>query len=108
MARRTVAELLESVKSLIGEKEGVENLLEDLTDSYVDDITGYVKKDEYDLMQRERDKAIAEKEDMRAKYINRFYGNYDRENEKGYILGQASEASIIDEEEKDYYKALFE
>lgn len=111
MARRTAQEIIGSMRDIFGEQtpDGFVELLEDITDSVGEaDLSNYVSKDDYEAVVAERDKAVAGEKDMRDRYINRFYNGYDEPNDKGFIMGQASQESIEKEEDVVSYEDLFE
>lgn len=111
MAIRTAQEIIGSVKGILGEQapEGLENLLEDITDSVqAPDMSAYVAKEDYDKVITERDGYKTSAEDMRARYINRFYSDYQAPNDKGIIEGAAMQSKIESKEKIDHYGDLFE
>lgn len=111
MAVRSSQEIIGSLKGILGEQtpEGLENLLEDITDSVqAPDMSAYVDKTEYDKVVSERDGYKTASEDMRARYINRFYSDYDAPNDKGIIDGAAPQSAIETKEKADHYEDLFE
>lgn len=111
MAVRTAQEIIGSMRDIFGEQtpDGFVELLEDITDSVGEvNLSNYVSKADYDSVVAERDKAVAGEKDMRDRYINRFYNGYDEPNDKGFIMGQASQESIEQEEEVVSYEDLFE
>lgn len=111
MAKRTASELIEFIRNM-GIPEGtagVENLLEDITDSVGDiDMKQYVKVEDYNQALKERDEAVAGREDLRTRYINRFFSDYNAENDKGYIFSAAPQGEIEKEEKEIKYGGLFE
>lgn len=111
MAIRTAEELIGSVRGILGEQtpDGYLELLEDITDSVGARDTGdMVSRAEYDALAKERDDAIASRNDIRTRYINRFYSDYNDPNDKGLILGEAPQQDLEDEEEDLSYESLFE
>lgn len=111
MAVRSSQEIIGSLRGILGEQtpEGLENLLEDITDSVqAPDMSAYVDKSEYDKVVEERDGYRTASEDMRARYINRFYSDYQEPNDKGIIEGAAPQAAIESKEKADHYDDLFE
>lgn len=111
MARRTAQELTTTLRDMFGEQtpDGYVELLEDITDSVgVFDEGEYVPKADYDAVVSERDAARGEAKDMRDRYINRFYQDYSQANDKGFVMGEASQDSLENEEEDLSYEALFE
>lgn len=111
MAVRSSQEIIGSLRGILGEQtpEGLENLLEDITDSVqAPDMSAYVDKSEYDKVVEERDGYKTASEDMRARYINRFYSDYQEPNDKGIIEGAAPQAAIEVKEKADHYDDLFE
>lgn len=111
MARRSAQEIIGSMRGIFGEQtpDGYVELLEDITDSVTEvDPTAYVPKADYDGVVAERDKYRDEAQDMRARYINRFYRGYDKENDKGIVLSEAPQSQIEEEEKIVTYEDLFE
>lgn len=111
MARRTASELIANLRNMgVGEGiDGVENLLEDITDSVGDiDPSQYIKVDDYNRVVKERDDAIAARDDLRSRYINRFYSDYNAENDKGYVFSMAPQSQIEKKEKEIKYGGLFE
>lgn len=111
MAVRSAEEIIGSVRDILGEQtpEGLENLLEDITDSIqVPDMSAYVNKAEYDKVITERDDFKKSADDMRIRYINRFYSDYNQPGDKGIIEGAAPQAKIENAEKADHYEDLFE
>lgn len=111
MAKVTAENLISRLKGIVGDNipDGYVNLLEDITDSVSDvDMASYVNRSELEAMTQERDAALAARDDMRARYINRFYNNYDDPNNKGYIVGEVSQSDIEEEEKAVTYDDLFE
>lgn len=111
MAKRSAQEIIGSMRDIFGEQtpDGYVELLEDITDSVTDvDPAAYVSRDDYDTVVAERDKYKADAQDMRDRYINRFYRGYDKENDKGIILSEAPQSQIEEEEKTVTYEDLFE
>lgn len=111
MAKRTAQEIIGSMRDIFGEQtpDGFVELLEDITDSVGDaDPENYVSRVDYDAVVMQRDDARAAAKDMRDRYINRFYQGYDNPNDRGFIMGQASQEAIEKEEEVVSYEDLFE
>lgn len=111
MAVRSAQEIIGKVKSIFGEQtpEGLENLLEDITDSIqAPDMNGYVDKSEYDKVVAERDDFKKSAEDMRTRYINRFYSDYNQPGDNGIIEGAVPQGKIENVEKADHYEDLFE
>lgn len=111
MARVTAENLISRLKEIVGENppEAYLGVLEDITDSVSDiNMAEYVNRSELEAMTQERDAAIASRDDIRSRYINRFYSNYDEPNNKGYIMGEISQGEIEDEEKELPYDDLFE
>lgn len=108
MAVRSAQELLETVKNIVGDKEGVETLLEDITDSVTIDISDFVPKAEYEKIKGEAARATEQANSYRDKYINRFYSGYDSPDSKGYVMGGISQGDIETEEKWGDYENLFE
>lgn len=111
MALRTAQELLENLKAKFpeGYPEGFEDIIEDITDSVgTVDSSKYIDRTMYNAVVSERDKALEGLSNMRDKYINRFYGNYNQDNSKGYIMGEAPQEEIESEEKIIMYDDLFE
>lgn len=108
MAVRSATEIIGRIKNIFGEQtpEGYLELLEDITDSV--GYSGGVSQEEYDKVARERDNAVAAEKDMRDRYINRFYTDYNEPNNKGYIAGEVPQGLIEEEEKKLSYDDLFE
>lgn len=111
MARVTAENLISRLKEIVGENppDAYLGVLEDITDSVSDvNMDEYVNRSELEAMTQERDEAIASRDDMRSRYINRFYSNYDETNNKGYIMGEVSQGAIEEEEKTITYDDLFE
>lgn len=111
MAVRSADEIIGSVRGILGEQtpEGLENLLEDITDSIqAPDMSAYVSKAEYDKAITERDDFKKSADDMRIRYINRFYSDYNQPGDKGIIEGAAPQGKIENAEKADHYQDLFE
>lgn len=111
MSIRSSKEIIGSLREILGDQtpEGLEDLLEDITDSVQSpDMSAYVDKTEYDKIVEERDGYKTASEDMRARYINRFYSDYDEPGNKGFIDGAAPQAVIETKEKADHYGDLFE
>lgn len=111
MARRTAVEISTTLKGMFGEQtpEGYLELLEDIADSVGTINPGeYVSRADYEKVVGERDAAIQGERDMRDKYINRFYNDYNDPNDKGLILGETTQGSLEKEEEDLSYESLFE
>lgn len=109
MARVTAQEITTRLRDFFGEQtpDGYVELLEDITDS-VADVGDMVSREEYDSVVAERDRYQGEAKDMRDRYINRFYSDYNQPNDKGLILGEATQESLEEEEEDLSYESLFE
>lgn len=107
--KRTAQELSNSLKAILGEQtpEGYLELLEDIADSVVD-AGDTVSKEEYDRVVGERDRYQKDAQDMRDRYINRFYSGYDALNDKGYVMGETPQQDIESEEKHVTYDELFE
>lgn len=103
MAVRSATEIISSIKEMGLGGEGLENLLEDITDS-----VNPAESESFKELQSKLEKANRDYQDMRDRYINRFYNGYDKPNDTGYILGQAEQGVIEKTEERDYYNELFE
>lgn len=109
MARKTAQEISKEIADRWGKEDGVESILEDIADSVGDvNLKDYVPKTDYEKMEAAAFQAQNDLSSMREKYINRFYSGYDKPNEKGYIMGQAAQGEIQEEEQKDWYSTLFE
>lgn len=111
MAVRTASEIINNMKDIFKDQtpEGYVELLEDITDSIPgDNREDYISKEEYDKVMAERDMWSGKYEDMRSKYINRFYSDYDTPNDKGYINASTAQETLEEDEQEDYYKNLFE
>lgn len=104
MAVRTAEEINRRLGDIFGEQtpDGYLELLEDITDS-----VGNGRGEEV-VSRSDYDKVVAERDDLRQRYINRFYGNYSAENSKGYIVGEASQDDIEGDEKEVSYDELFE
>lgn len=104
MAVRTAEEITGRLRDIFGEQtpEGYVELLEDITDS-----VGSGRGEEV-VSKADYDKVVAERDDMRSRYINRFYGDYSKENSKGYVEGEVSQETVEDDEKDISYQDLFE
>ncbi len=104
MAVRTAEEINGRLRDIFGEQtpEGYVELLEDITDSI-----GNGRGEEM-VSRSDYDKVVEERDSIRSRYINRFYGDYSKENSKGYIVGEASQDEIEDDEKEVSYDRLFE
>lgn len=111
MAVRTAQEIVGRMRDIFGEQtpDGYVELLEDITDSVgVADSGAYVSRADYQTVLAERDSARAKEQDMRTRYINRFYNDYNEPNDKGFIFGETSQQTLENEEEDLSYESLFE
>lgn len=111
MAVRTSQEIIGSIREIFGEQssDGYLSLLEDITDSVAGtDMSGYVRKEEYDRIVSEKEAAVVAEKTMRDRYINRFYDGYVAENEKGFIMSEAPQESVQESEYAEDYNELFE
>lgn len=109
MARVTAQEIITRLRDFFGEHtpDVYVELLEDITDS-VADVGNMVSREDYESVVAERDRYQGEAKDMRDRYINRFYSDYSEPNDKGLILGEATQSSLEEEEEDLSYESLFE
>lgn len=110
MAVRPTAEMVANFKALIGENMSDEALsfMEDLADSTQIDTASYVNRTDYDNVVKERDKYRDSAEDYRARYINRFYTDYNTPNNQGYIVSETPQGQIERDEKDMSYEDLFE
>lgn len=111
MAVRTAAEILNQMKVYFSENppEGYESLMEDITDSVGDiNLNDYIKKDEYDRVVSENEVITGKYNDIRSRYINRFYDGYKGDVNVGYINSSAPQSMLEKEEKITSYNDLFE
>lgn len=107
--KRTVPELTNTIKELMGGQtpDGLESFLEDITDS-VGIPEGYRSPDEYSAMEQRALKAEADSKNMRDRYINRFYQDYNKPGNQGFIMSEAAQQDVQNEEKRMRYEDLFE
>lgn len=110
MAVRSAQEISTSIRGILGEQEpdGLLEILEDVADSIGADPASYVSKVDYDTAVSERDKYKGMFEDMRTRYINRFYNDYNEPGNVGLIDSSAPQESVQEEEKRVSYDDLFE
>lgn len=73
-------------------------LLEDIDDSFSVD----------DAIAADRDMWKAKAEDYRTRYINRFYGGYDKDNSRGYVNSSVEQEALEKDEDDVDFEDLFE
>lgn len=111
MAVRTAAEILSQMKVYFPENppEGYESLMEDITDSVGNvNLNDYIKRDEYNKVVSENEILTGKYNDIRSRYINRFYDGYNGNTNIGYINSSTPQSELEKDEKITTYNDLFE
>lgn len=111
MAVRTATEILSQMKVYFPEKppEGYESLMEDITDSVGNvNLNDYIKRDEYNKVVSENEILTGKYNDIRSRYINRFYDGYNGNTNIGYINSSTPQSELEKDEKITTYNDLFE